>query len=138
MNANGEGVAVGMQAGWNNDSDSRTQNVNNGKMYQVVTLPKGSYTLEVTYSEVVLKGDPYVAVSKNVDELPNPKELDETNGDVFWKFVAHDKKNQPGTHTLSFELSETMKVCLGFTANLANKSCFKVTELKLVYVGATE
>lgn len=135
LNEQGEGVALVMQAGWNNDAVAGTKSIDNGKMYQVITLPKGLYKLDVTYGEVVLKGNPNVAISKNKTELPNPEDLSATNGDVFWKFVNHSKNDPVATHSISFDLSETTEVCLGFTADLPNGSCFKVTELKLVYVG---
>lgn len=135
LNTQGEGVALVMQAGWNNDAVAGTTSINNGKMYQNVILPKGSYKLEVTYGEVVLKGNPYVAISKNKTELPNPGDLSGSNGDVFWKFVAHGKNDPVATQVIPFDLSETTDICLGFTANLSKGSCFKVTELKLVYAG---
>lgn len=59
-----------IQAGWNNNAVAATKTVTNGKMYQNITLPKGSYMLKVTYGEVVLKtGNPYVAIVKNMAEL---------------------------------------------------------------------
>lgn len=132
----GEGVALVMQAGWNNNAVEATKTVTNGKMYQNITLPKGSYILAVTYGEVLLKnGKPYVAIVKNMAELPNPDQLSEANGDVFWKFKDHSKNDPLAVESIPFNLSETTEVCLGFTANLPYTSCFKVTELKLIYVG---
>ena len=92
--------------------------------------------LKVTYGEVVLKtGNPYVAIVKNMAELPNPDQLSEANGDVFWKFKDHSKNAPLAEESIPFNLSETTEICLGFTANLPYTSCFKVTEFKLVYVG---
>lgn len=125
-----------IQAGWNNNAVAATKTVTNGKMYQNITLPKGSYMLKVTYGEVVLKtGNPYVAIVKNMAELPNPDQLSEANGDVFWKFKDHSKNAPLAEESIPFNLSETTEICLGFTANLPYTSCFKVTEFKLVYVG---
>lgn len=135
LNEQGEGTALVMQAGWNNDGNAITTSINNGKMYQVVTLPKGAYRLDITYGEVVVKGNPYVAISKNKTELPNPNDLSTDNGDIFWKFVAHSKNDPVATTSIPFNLTEITEICLGFTANLAKGSCFKVTELKLVYAG---
>lgn len=125
-----------IQAGWNNNEVEATKTVTNGKMYQNITLPKGSYILAVTYGEVLLKsGNPYVAIVKNMAELPNPDQLSEANGDVFWRFKNHSKSDPLATEDIPFNLSETTEVCLGFTANLPYTSCFKVKELKLIYTG---
>lgn len=135
MNSTGEGLSIGMQAGWNNNTDERTLSISNGKIYQCVSLPKGRYSLEVTYCEVVLKGSPYIAICKDVDEIRNPDELSTSNGDIFWKFENLDKNSPSKTHILEFNLDKESKVCIGFTANMGRGSCFKVKQIKLTYVG---
>ncbi len=123
-----------MQAGWNNDAVEAAKTIKNGKMYQNIVLPKGFYRLEVTYGQVIVKGGhPYVAICKNKAELPNYEDLSEADGDVFWLFEDHGA-NPLATKSLPFELSETTDVCLGFTASMPQNSCFKVKELKLVYI----
>ena len=129
---NTDAQVLTMQAGWNNDAVEAAKVMTNGKMYQNITLPKGSYEMVVTYGEVVVNGGhPYMVVCKNKTELPNYGELSEVNGDVYWKFEGHNSSLT--THTLNFELTETTDVCLGFTASMPQNSCFKVKELQLVY-----
>ena len=48
---NTDAQVLTMQAGWNNDAVEAAKTIKNGKMYQNIVLPRGSYRLEVTYGK---------------------------------------------------------------------------------------
>lgn len=118
---------LAMQAGWSNNDDGATKSVNNGKMYQSFSLPKGLYQINVQLSEVVHKNgcSMNLVVCKD-EELCDYSDLSTAVGYTSFTSV--------GTLTLDFEIDETSIISVGFIANLVNTSCFKLSSITIKYI----
>jgi len=108
-NANGYGgfemkSGVGffsMEAGWGLPA------VENGKIYQTITLPAGNYSFEIDLGENGSAGTKYIVAAEG-DELPD------------FEYVADQSLGYAGVTSgkISFELPEQTVVSLGFVCDL--------------------
>lgn len=126
-----DGPFLAMEAGW---SDDNMVSITNGKIYQQTTLPAGNYTFEMDIPDCTAGGDFYTVAALG-DEIPDIENIASSIGFL--------KTNMPGTHTLSFLLTEESDVTLGFVGNLANKGAgdgtfWRITAVRLKQTVLTE
>ncbi len=111
----GTGV-LSFEAGWG------IRAVPNGKIYQVTTLPAGTYTFTPTISERGALGVIYAVVVEG-SELPD-------FSNVTTQSMEHVLETGTG-QSLEFTLTETKTVAIGFVANMPDDgSYFKVTQIR--------
>lgn len=118
------GPFLAMEAGWSADNMAT---ITNGKIYQTVTLPAGIYTFEMEIPDCTPDAEFYT-VSAEGDEIPDIEDLN-----VSLTFL---KTSTPGAHKITFTLTETEKVSLGFVGHLPNKGAgdgtfWRITRVKL-------
>lgn len=123
--------ALGMQAGWGGTGSAGS--INNGKLYQKISLPAGSYTLEVSYVECNVANNVYVVLSDGHAELPDFASISEGNTLAFCKLTTNEvSEDNPGVETIDFTLDEKKDITFGFVASFGNNSYFKVSDIKLI------
>lgn len=103
------GPFLAMEAGWSADNMA---SINNGKIYQRVILPAGSYTFEMDIPDCTAGGDFYTVATVEA-AVPDIENIASSLGFV--------KTNTIGTHALTFLLEEETEVAIGFVGNLPNK-----------------
>lgn len=123
--------ALGLQAGWGGTGSAGS--INNGKLYQEISLPAGSYTLEVSYVECNVANNVYVVLSDGHAELPDFASISEENTLAFCKLTTNEvSEDNPGVETIDFTLDEKKDITFGFVASFGNNSYFKVSDIKLI------
>lgn len=123
--------ALGMQAGWGGTGSAGS--IINGKLYQKISLPAGSYTLEVSYVECNVANNVYVVLSDGHAELPDFASISEENTLAFCKLITNEvSEDNPGVETIDFTLDEKKDITFGFVASFGNNSYFKVSDIKLI------
>lgn len=128
LNITNDGNYLAMQAGWSNTDIPATKSVSNGKIFQMLKLPKGEYQLKVIFKEVTngTKCNMNLVVNGE-NSLPDVDDL--SDGISYIRFTNSNDLS------LDFSLDNASQVSMGFVANLVDKSCFKVKEIKLIYLG---
>ena len=106
------GPFLAMEAGWSWDN---MKSYTNGKIYQSPTLPAGTYTIECDVPDCSANGRFYLVATVG-DEISNIENLEST--------LAYVRTNTKGTHSMTFKLTETKKVSIGFVGSLTNSSDF--------------
>jgi len=100
------GGTMDMESGWGSPQ------ILNGKIYQTVTLPAGTYSFDLSGGnwsggENFMKDIGYAVVAPNLDTLPDYSDI-ANNTSVFYQAFA--KPVQP---VINFQLSATTRVTLG-------------------------
>ena len=103
------GPFLAMEAGWSADNMAT---ITNGKIYQTPTLPPGIYTIEMDIPDCTQGGEFYTVAAEG-EEIPDIEQINSS--------LAYLKTSMPGTHSLTFTLTETTKVALGFVGHVENK-----------------
>lgn len=102
---------------WSDDHDE----VENGKIYQTVTLPAGDYRLEVEFNSRNIKDDGYLVISEGIT-LPDVV-------DVASAIAYEDMGDED---EVDFTLTQETEVSIGFLINFfENKSNFRAHNIKL-------
>lgn len=104
----GDGV-LSMEGGWGLPA------VNNGKIYQVTTLPAGKYVFEPTGIDAGANGTRYVAVAIGT-ELPDV-------ANVATEALKYTLLTSAGG-AIEFELQETTQVAIGFVSELPDSGTY--------------
>lgn len=130
--SDGDGKLIDLESGWGSAA------IPNGKLYQTITLPAGTYSLNVTWiwasilwSPNSADGSAYVVVSPGSD-LPDYNNI-EGNSSIFYYKMAGSLSNG-SIQKVIFTLDETTKVSLGFVVNYpgtASGQGFKVSSVTL-------
>lgn len=111
-------VALSMEAGWGLPA------VNNGKIYQTLTLPAGKYSLEVLTGDCSDAGEKYLVVAKGAG-LADIAQI--ASGSLVYKSLV---KN--ATNAVSFELTTAGEITIGAQAKLPDTGTFfKIFNVKL-------
>jgi len=109
---------ISMEAGWG------LVNVPNGLIYQTLTLPAGTYSFEISGLDQNTGGSRYIAVAAGAT-LPDVANI--TSRSIAFSILD--------TKILTFTLSETQQVSIGFGGNLTGTSStgqyFKIGTIKL-------
>jgi hypothetical protein len=100
----------------------------NGKLYQTVTLPAGTYAFDPSGGSWKWQGtkDPaYVVVAPGIDSLPNYSNI-VNNTSLQYKVITQPQQ------LVYFELRATSKVTLGIVVNyVQDQQGFKTTKVVL-------
>jgi hypothetical protein len=92
---------ISLEAGWG------LPNVTDGKIYQTITLPAGSYRMEIVMNDFNAGGSRYIAVAEGTT-LPNVANI--TSSSIAFSNLE--------SKTLNFNIDQTKQVSIGFAANL--------------------
>ena len=116
-------------------------NVANGKVYQTITLPPGSYTLSYNCKT----GSPLTGTRTRADvyflattsnSLPDFQNIENDASVLSW-YRLEQSKLITGEHSIQFNLEEETEITLGFVMNINNlntaASYYEVNQIKLVY-----
>jgi hypothetical protein len=102
---------------WNDDHDE----VENGKIYQTVTLPAGDYRFEVDFNSRNIKDDGFLVISEGTT-LPDVAEVENA--------IAYE--DMADVEEVDFSLTQETEVSIGFLINFfENKSNFRAHNIKL-------
>lgn len=121
---------LSMQAGW-----GRPNKVN-AKMYQVVTLPAGTYTFTLNVAECGSNGGEFgvvFAVAKGNAAIPDLSKVGGVwtitdTGNVFDSYRITDRK-EAHQQTVQVILSEETEVTIGFVAQITNQGWVKLSSI---------
>ncbi|WP_442794565.1 DUF4998 domain-containing protein [Pelobium manganitolerans] len=106
---------ISFEAGWGLPA------VPNGLIYQTFTLPAGTYSFELTGVDQNTGGSRYIAVAKG-NVMPDV-------GNITSKAIAFSNMD---THKLSFTLTESTEISLGFAVNIdASGKYIKIKSVNL-------
>ncbi|GGA96309.1 DUF4998 domain-containing protein [Mucilaginibacter rubeus] len=99
--------------------------VNNGKVYQTITLPAGSYALDIETAGYGgnFNANEIVAVGNSLPDI--------TNIGSPLAIFRGDQNNLGGTHTLSFTLAATTTITFGWVVNTQNYTYVQFKGVKL-------
>ncbi|WP_207425861.1 DUF5013 domain-containing protein [Pedobacter sp. SYSU D00535] len=118
----GDGMTMNMESGWGSPL------ISNGKIYQTITLPPGTYSFDPSGGAWKWQGtkDPaYAVVALNADVLPDYSNI-VNNTSIVYQRIA-----QPQPH-VTFKLTATTKVTVGVVVNyVQNEQGFKSTKVSL-------
>lgn len=84
----------------------------NGKIYQTMTLPAGSYSIEVDMKKVAADKDSYFVLNEGTS-LPGASDISKATAQ---KSITNDNNNK--ILTLDFKLSTQKQVSIGFLINI--------------------
>lgn len=106
--------------------------INNGKMYQIINLPKGKYKFIVNFEEAHLASNNKLEIvcveGETMPDVDSAVETKITLGGTEYK--------SPFVKEIEFVVTERSSWTLGFVGNLVNSSAnFKVTSVSLNYLG---
>jgi hypothetical protein len=122
FSSDGDGATMDLESGWGSPL------IANGKIYQTVTLPAGTYAFDPSGGSWKWQGtkDPaYVVVAPGIDSLPNYNNI-VNNTAVQYKVVAQPQ------NLVYFEVNATSKVTLGIVVNyVQDQQGFKTTKVVL-------
>lgn len=111
-------VALSMEAGWGLPA------VNNGKIYQTLTLPAGKYTLEALMGDCSDAGEKYLVIAKGAGLADI--------GQVATSSLVYKSMVRNVTNTLTFELTAATEITIGAQAKLPDTGTFfKIFNVKL-------
>lgn len=105
--SDGDGKTIDLESGWGSPQ------ILNGKLYQTITLPKGTYAFDPSGGSWIWQGtkDPcYVVVAVNADVLPDFANIVGNTAIMYERIVQPQKP-------ITFELSTTTKVTVGVVVN---------------------
>ncbi|MCC8407443.1 DUF5013 domain-containing protein [Mucilaginibacter sp. UR6-1] len=105
------GPQLAMEAGWSSDN---MVTITNGKIYQTAELPAGNYTLEMDIPDCTQNGNFYTVAAEG-SIIPDIENLSSA--------ISYAKTSTTGTHKISFKLTSTKTVSMGFVGTLQNKGC---------------
>lgn len=102
------------------------------KVYQTVTLPRGSYTLSTVYSDnsnhgTSLATQSYLTVSRG-EGLPNTAQL----SDEALAYTQMSRTGLGAIHSVNFVLEEETEVSLGLVVNMSGYAIAMIQEFNLV------
>ncbi|MBC8054192.1 MAG: DUF5013 domain-containing protein [Sphingobacteriaceae bacterium] len=99
--------------------------INNGKIYQTITLPAGKYRLEanVRSSSGVTTSQPAYVVVSTGNIIPDATAVAGTLGSVLL--------NSTGVKTVTFTLNSTTTLSLGFVAKFTGTQSVNIQDVKL-------
>ena len=100
-------------------------NLKDHKVYQVVKLPAGIYSLTVTYGQHDQSAGCYLAVAAG-NKLPDTEKLSTAIASQ-----AMEGKGNGGTNTLHFTLDKETEVAIGLVVNMAGQRIFCLTDFML-------
>jgi len=130
--SDGDGQLIDLEAGWGEPA------IPNGKLYQTVTLPAGTYSVDVTWiwASILWAPDPgngsaYVVVAPGAD-LPDYNNIEGNSSLYYYKFANSIAKGT--VQKVVFTLTQPTQVSLGFVVNYpgtASGQGFKVSSFKL-------
>ena len=106
--------------GWDGFADLKDH-----KVYQVVKLPAGIYSLTVTYGQHDQSAGCYLAVAAG-NKLPDTEKLSTAIASQ-----AMEGKGNGGTNTLHFTLDKETEVAIGLVVNMAGQRIFCLTDFML-------
>jgi hypothetical protein len=99
--------------------------VNNGKVYQTITLPAGSYALDIETAGYggTFNANEIVAVANSLPDISNLG-----NPLAIYK---GDQNNMGGVHTLSFTLATTTTITFGWVVSTQSYTYLQFKGVKL-------
>lgn len=121
-----------LETGW-----GKPNVISNGKMYQTTVLAKGKYKLIVTATEYRPKQGTLYLLAVSGSDIPNVDDVTTSSVVLMYNKLTGD--NGGGTFEIPLEFSVTTsgEVSLGFVLSFGSMQNFKVTSLKLEYIGET-
>lgn len=121
-----------LETGW-----GKPDVISNGKMYQTTVLAKGKYKLIVTATEYRPKQGTLYLIAVSGSDIPNVDDVTTSSVVLMYNKLTGD--NGGGTFEIPLEFSVTTsgEVSLGFVLSFGSMQNFKVTSLKLEYIGET-
>lgn len=118
----GDGATMNMETGWG------APVISNGKIWQTITLPPGTYSFDPSGGNWKWQGtkDPaYIVVAPDADTLPDYNDIVNTTG-IYYEVIA-----KPQPHVI-FELGTTTKISLGIVVDyVKDQQGFKTTHVIL-------
>lgn len=107
------------------------QNMDNGKMYQVKTLPAGSYKVELNVTETAGSSSAYFSyfVVSEGNEVPDSKNAVGMTDETLGRYQF--EKGVTGLKSFTFTLSEEKEVAIGFSAYTRGNQNAKVSYIKI-------
>lgn len=116
------GGTMNMESGWGSPQ------ILNGKIYQTITLPAGTYSFDISgdsWQELFTKDPAYAVVAPNADTLPDFNNI-VNNASVLYQPFANPQA------PVSIELSAPTKVTLGVAVNyVQDEQGFKTKQVTL-------
>ena len=106
--------------GWDGFADLKDH-----KVYQVVKLPAGLYSLTVTYGQHDQSAGSYLAVAAG-NKLPDTENLSTAIASQ-----AMEGKGNGGTNTLHFTLDKETEVAIGMVVNMTGQRIFCISDFML-------
>lgn len=131
---NGKPTFLTFQNGWGKNP------IENGKVWQTTKLRKGTYKLEIFYTETNFPNQDdnafYTVLVPGTDEttIPDVKDVESITANGGYYIAFNDWSANPAEGVMSFEFTvdETQDMVLGFIMNVKTKDRYlKVKELKL-------
>jgi hypothetical protein len=123
FSSDGDGKTMDLESGWGSPV------ISNGKIWQTITLPAGTYAWDPSGGSWKWQGtkDPtYAVVAPNIDTLPNYSNI-VNNAAILYQTIAQP---QP---LVTFQLTGTTTVSVGIVVNyVQDGQGFKSTQVKLV------
>ena len=123
FSSDGDGKTMDLESGWGSPA------IYNGKVWQTITLPAGTYAWDPSGGSWKWQGtkDPtYAVVAPNIDSLPNYSNI-VNNAAIFYQVFAQP---QP---LVTFQLTSTTTVSVGIVVNyVQDGQGFKSTQVKLM------
>jgi uncharacterized protein YjdB len=118
-----KGRTFTVTTGW----DGFASTLNNHKVFQTITLPKGFYTFEAEYDATYEGqcGNSYLVVAEG-NTLPVKDDLGEA---IAYK--AMTPKGQVLKNTVGFVLTEETTVSIGLLVNMSGQSCMTLQRFRL-------
>lgn len=122
FSSDGHGKTMNLESGWGSPL------IKNGKIYQTITLPKGTYSFDPSGGSWKWQGtkDPaYAVVAPKLDTLPDYSNI-VNNGSIIYERIAQPQK------LVIFELTAATKITLGVVVNFVqNEQGFKSAQVTL-------
>ena len=122
FSSDGDGKTMDMESGWGSPQ------ILNGKIYQTITLPKGTYAFDASGGNWKWQGTKdagYMVVAPGAAELPDYSNI-VNNASVLYQKIA-----QPQTPVI-FQLNGTTAVTLGIVVNyIQDQQGIKTTQVNL-------
>ena len=123
---------ITLQAGW---GDAIGNVMNNGKMFQTVSLPAGSYEFVAEVKEFGRNSNSHVyLVATTASDLPNTTDVS-TSSQVlaYSEFTASQNYNAtPAQKKISFTLTQPTTISLGITSTMVANTYLRLNSVSLI------
>lgn len=122
-----------LETGW-----GKPTSISNGKMYQTTVLAEGKYKLIATSPEYIPKSGTLYLIAVSGSEVPDVDDVPTSNMVLAYnQLTGWENVGSIFEIPLEFTVPTSGEVSLGFVLSFGSTQNFKVTSLKLEYIGET-